>query len=87
MNKSQIIDKVLKLNLMITLSILVIALILQIFHQTFSTKIINVGLLSMILIPVIRILLELIYFIKTKNYTYIIICLALFAVIAISIIC
>ena len=86
MNKNQIIAKILKLNLTIAVSILIVGLILQIFDQNFSTKIINIGLLYVILMPVIRVLLELLYFIKIRNYTYIAICLALFVVIAASIV-
>ena len=86
MNKNQIIAKILKLNLTIAVSILIVGLILQIFDQNFSTKIINIGLLYVILMPVIRVLLELLYFIKIVNYTYIVICLALFVVIAASIV-
>lgn len=86
MNKNQIIAKILKLNLTIAVPILIVGLILQIFDQNFSTKIINIGLLYVILMPVIRVLLELLYFIKIGNYTYIVICLALFVVIAASIV-
>ncbi|MFT4694674.1 MAG: putative membrane protein [Francisella sp.] len=85
MNKSQIIAKVLKINLTLAVSILIIGLFSQILKQSCSDKIISIGLLYVILMPLIRVLLELIYFIKTKNYTYIVICLALFAVIGISI--
>jgi uncharacterized membrane protein len=85
MNKSQIIAKALKINLTLAVSILIIGLFSQILKQSCSDKIISIGLLYVILMPVIRVLLELIYFIKTKNYTYIVICLALFAVIGISI--
>ena len=87
MNKSEIIARVLKINLAVAVTILISGLILQILHKDFSAQIINVGLLYIILMPVIRVLLELIYFIKTKNYTYIVICLALFVVIGISIAC
>ncbi len=85
MNKSQIIAKVLKINLTLAVSILIIGLFSQILKQSCSDKIISIGLLYVILMPVIRALLELIYLIKTKNYTYIVICLVLFAVIGISI--
>ena len=85
MNKSQIIAKVLKINLTLAVSIIIIGLFSQILKQSCSDKIISIGLLYVILMPVIRALLELIYFIKTKNYTYIVICLVLFAVIGISI--
>lgn len=87
MTKNQIIAIILKLNLTIAISVLIVGLVSQMLHESFATKIINIGLLYVILMPVIRVLLELIYFIKTKNYTYITICLLLFAVIAISIGC
>jgi len=87
MSKDTIIAKVLKLNLTIAVTIMILGLTAQILQQSFYTKIINIGLLYLIFMPVIRILLESIYFIKTKNYTYTVICLLLFAVIAISIVC
>ena len=87
MSKNQIIAIILKLNLTIAIFILIIGLFLQIFHESFATQTINIGLLYVILMPIIRVLLELIYFIKTKNHTYITICLLLFTVIAISIGC
>ena len=86
MNKSEIIAKILKLNLTAAILILLAGFITQKYHNNLSNMVINIGLLYMISMPVIRVLLELIYFIKTKNYTYIVICLLLFAIIAISIV-
>ena len=63
MNKSQIIAKVLKINLTLAVSILIIGLFSQILKQSCSDKIISIGLLYVILMPVIRALLELIYLI------------------------
>ncbi|ORU46107.1 DUF1634 domain-containing protein, partial [Francisella tularensis] len=37
--------------------------------------------------PLLRIFLELIFFIKEKNYTYVLVCIILFVIIAISVVC
>jgi len=85
MNKNKIITKVLKLNLATVIIILLTGFIMHKFHRDLATVIINIGILYLICMPLIRVLLELIYFIKTKNYTYIVVCLTLFAIIVISI--
>ena len=91
MNKDQIIAKTLKLNLTIAISVLIIGFILQLFtvsqSHCLSNKVINAGLLYVIFMPILRVILEFTFFLKTKNYTYIAICLLLFVVIAISIVC
>ncbi|WP_434061681.1 DUF1634 domain-containing protein [Candidatus Francisella endociliophora] len=56
------------------------------YNNSISNEIMNTGLLLLIISPVLRICLELVFFVKEQNYTYIIICLALFIIIAISII-
>ena len=91
MNKDQIIAKTLKLNLTIAIYVLIIGFILQLFtvnqSHYLSNEVINAGLLYVIFMPILRIILEFTFFLKTKNYTYIVICLLLFIVIAISIVC
>ncbi|API86907.1 DUF1634 domain-containing protein [Francisella uliginis] len=86
--KNIVIYKVLKLNL----TIAIVALILGAIHRIIqgpnpSLELINTGILLIIISPILRILLELIFFIKEKNYTYILICLILFIIILISVIC
>ncbi|QIV94591.1 DUF1634 domain-containing protein [Allofrancisella frigidaquae] len=99
MTKNQIIYKVLKSNLIISIVILIIGFFYRSYEvincssqyiinyqETVAIKIINFGLFLIIIFPVLRIFLEFCFFIKEKNYTYIIICLLLFSVIGISII-
>ena len=97
--KDNLIYKILKTNLLISIIALIIGLISQTIEflickgcslttHTASHYIsfTNIGLFLIIITPVLRIFLELCFFIKEKNNTYIIICLILFAIIAISII-
>ncbi|AJC49023.1 hypothetical protein SD28_04925 [Allofrancisella guangzhouensis] len=99
MTKNQIIHKFLKSNLYISIVTLVIGFFYRTYEvitcsaqhitncqEMLAIKIINFGLFLIIVFPVFRIFLEFCFFIKEKNYTYIIICLLLFVVIGISII-
>ncbi|MED7819796.1 MULTISPECIES: DUF1634 domain-containing protein [unclassified Francisella] len=86
--KNIFIYKTLKLNLSIAIIALVIGAIYKLFdNSSLPIELINLGILLIIISPILRILLELIFFIKEKNYTYVSICLILFIIILISIIC
>ncbi|MED7787775.1 DUF1634 domain-containing protein [Francisella sp. 19X1-34] len=77
-----------KLNLGIAILALIIGAVYRISQGHGSSfMLINLGILLIIISPLLRIFLELIFFIKEKNYTYITICLVLFIIILISIIC
>ncbi|WP_224732686.1 DUF1634 domain-containing protein [Francisella sp. SYW-9] len=77
-----------KLNLGIAILALITGAIYRISQGSSSSlELINLGILLIIISPLLRIFLELIFFIKEKNYTYILICLILFIIILISIIC
>ncbi|WP_409254765.1 DUF1634 domain-containing protein [Francisella adeliensis] len=52
-----------------------------------ASQILNIGILYIILMPVIRVFMELGYFTKKRNYIYISVCISLIIVIAISIVC
>nr|WP_150468275.1 DUF1634 domain-containing protein [Francisella sp. SYW-9] len=86
--KNIAICKILKLNLGIAILALITGAIYRISQGSSSSlELINLGILLIIISPLLRIFLELIFFIKEKNYTYILICLILFIIILISIIC
>jgi uncharacterized membrane protein len=85
--KDQIVYKVLHLNLLLAIIALVIGVTTKfVAHMTIGSIILNIGIFLIIISPVLRVLLEMIFFIKDRNYTYIIICLILFIIITISII-
>lgn len=97
--KNEITYKIIKLNLIISIFLLVVGLCLSIYHnfnidnfivnlhsRYFATKIMDVGILFLILTPLFRILIELVFFIKEKNQTYVYICVTLLIIISISII-
>ena len=97
--KNDITYKIIKLNLTISIILLVIGLGLSIYHdfsidnfivnlnsEYFATSIMNIGILLLILTPLFRILIELVFFIKEKNYTYVYICIALLIIVSISVI-
>ncbi|AIT08718.1 hypothetical protein LO80_01160 [Candidatus Francisella endociliophora] len=86
--KENVIYKVLRLNLFIAIIAMLIGGVCHFleYNNSISNEIMNTGLLLLIISPVLRICLELVFFVKEQNYTYIIICLALFIIIAISII-
>lgn len=86
--KDLVIYEFLKLNLSVAILALVVGVIYRFLGDTnIAMSIINLGLFLIIMSPVLRIILELFFFIKQRNYTYILVCLALFVIIAISIIC
>ncbi|QIW10290.1 DUF1634 domain-containing protein [Francisella sp. LA112445] len=86
--KNIAIYKVLKLNLGIAILALIAGAIYRILQgPNSSLELINIGILLIIISPLLRIFLELVFFLREKNYTYILICLVLFIIILISIIC
>ena len=88
MIKDDVIYKVLKLNLFIAILFIVIGALNAFLINSDTTKnIISIGILLIIISPLLRIFLELIFFIRDKNYTYILVCIVLFIIIAISIVC
>ncbi|MEY8765601.1 MULTISPECIES: DUF1634 domain-containing protein [Francisella] len=88
MIKDNVVYRVIKLNLSLAVFIICLGAIDAIFGSSEIAKnIVNFGIFLIIVTPVLRILLELIFFIKAKNYTYILICLILFLIIAVSIVC
>ncbi|ABI83074.1 DUF1634 domain-containing protein [Francisella tularensis] len=88
MIKENVIYKSLKLNLFVAILFIIIGA-LNAFTGNYSiTKnIISIGILLIIISPLLRIFLELIFFIKEKNYTYVLVCIILFVIIAISVVC
>ncbi|MDE5019002.1 DUF1634 domain-containing protein, partial [Francisella tularensis subsp. holarctica] len=56
-------------------------------NYTISKNIISIGFLLIIISPLLRFFLELIFFINEKNYTYVLVCIILFVIIAISVVC
>ncbi len=100
MDKNKVVIFILKLNLWLALIICFIGFIglsIEIIHNgnynyifaenLFSTHIIELGILLLLVMPITRVVLEFIFFIKNKNYEYIIICLLLFAIVVASIVC
>ncbi|ORM38628.1 hypothetical protein A2G94_04355 [Francisella endosymbiont of Ornithodoros moubata] len=88
MIKDDVIYKVLKLNLFIAILFIAIGALNAFLGNYDTTKnIISIGILLIIISPLLRIFLELIFFIRDKNYTYILVCIVLFIIIAISIVC
>ncbi|APC91599.1 MULTISPECIES: DUF1634 domain-containing protein [Francisella] len=88
MIKYDVIYRALKLNLFIAILIIAIGVLNTFLGNSNTTKsILSIGILLIIISPLLRILLELIFFIKDKNYTYILVCIVLFTIIAISIVC
>ncbi|MFV9925407.1 MAG: DUF1634 domain-containing protein [Francisella endosymbiont of Hyalomma scupense] len=88
MIKDDVIYKVLKLNLFIAILFIAIGALNAFLGNSNTTKnIISIGILLIIISPLLRIFLELIFFIRDKNYTYILVCIVLFIIIAISIVC
>ncbi|NDT14621.1 DUF1634 domain-containing protein [Francisella tularensis subsp. holarctica] len=88
MIKENVIYKSLKLNLFVAILFIIIGA-LNAFTGNYSiTKnIISIGILLIIISKLLRIFLELIFFIKEKNYTYVLVCIILFVIIAISVVC
>ncbi|BCD90739.1 hypothetical protein fh0823_08780 [Francisella halioticida] len=70
--KNIIIYKVLKFNLSLAIIALTLGAIYRIIQDPNpSLKLINIGILLIIISPILRILLELIFFVKEKNtYMY-----------------
>lgn len=70
--KNIIIYKVLKFNLSLAIIALTLGAIYRIIQDpNLSLKLINIGILLIIISPILRILLELIFFVKEKNtYMY-----------------
>ncbi|MEY8767395.1 DUF1634 domain-containing protein [Francisella philomiragia] len=88
MIKDNVIYRVIKLNLSLAVFIICLGAIDAIFgSRDIAKNIVNIGIFLIIITPVLRILLEFIFFIKAKNYTYMLICLLLFLIIAVSIVC
>lgn len=88
MIKDNVIYRVIKLNLSLAVFIICLAAVDAIFgSRDIAKNIVNIGIFLIIITPVLRILLEFIFFIKAKNYTYMLICLLLFLIIAVSIVC
>ncbi|XSZ47642.1 DUF1634 domain-containing protein [Francisella noatunensis] len=88
MIKDNVIYRVIKLNLSLAVFIICLGAVDAIFGSCDIAKnIVNIGIFLIIITPVLRILLEFIFFIKAKNYTYMLICLLLFLIIAVSIVC
>ena len=88
MIKDDVIYKALKLNLFIAILFIAIGALNAFLGNADTTKsIISIGILLIIISPLLRIFLELIFFIRDKNYTYILVCIVLFIIIAISIVC
>lgn len=97
--KNDIICKIMRVNLWVSVIILLIGFailikediqsnnfLVQLTRHTFATTVLDIGILFIIINPVLRIILELYFFIKEKNYMYISICLMLFVIIVISIV-
>ncbi|OEZ33203.1 hypothetical protein AS144_04210 [Francisella endosymbiont of Amblyomma maculatum] len=88
MIKDDVIYKALKLNLFIAILFIAIGALNAFLRNSDTTKsIISIGILLIIISPLLRIFLELIFFIRDKNYTYILVCIVLFIIIATSIVC
>ncbi|ALB01529.1 hypothetical protein ACH24_01960 [Francisella persica ATCC VR-331] len=88
MIKDDVIYKVLKLNLFIAILFIAIGTLNTFLGNADTAKsIISIGILLIIISPLLRIFLELIFFIRDKNYTYILVCIVLFIIIVISIVC
>ncbi|APC94432.1 hypothetical protein KX02_935 [Francisella tularensis subsp. novicida] len=88
MIKENVIYKALKLNLFVAILFIIIgALNAFIGNYCVTKSIISIGILLIIISPLLRIFLELIFFIKEKNYTYVLVCIILFVIIAISVVC
>ncbi|MFV9965465.1 MAG: DUF1634 domain-containing protein [Francisella endosymbiont of Hyalomma asiaticum] len=88
MIKDDVIYKVLKLNLFIAILFITIGALNAFLGNSDTIKnIISIGILLIIISPLLRIFLELIFFIRDKNYIYILVCIVLFIIIAISIVC
>ncbi|MDE4994481.1 DUF1634 domain-containing protein, partial [Francisella tularensis subsp. holarctica] len=56
-------------------------------NYSITKNIISIGILLIIITPLLSIFLELIFFIKEKNYTYVLVCIILFVIIAFSVVC
>ncbi|AJI45656.1 hypothetical protein AQ14_20 [Francisella tularensis subsp. novicida D9876] len=88
MIKENVIYKALKLNLFVAILFIIIGALNAFLNDANTTKIIiDIGILLIIISPLLRIFLELIFFIKEKNYTYVLVCIILFVIIAISVVC
>lgn len=89
MTKNKLFSILLKLNLTTAVILLIIGLICHLMYKQsiLASQILNIGILYIILMPVIRVFMELGYFTKKRNYTYISVCISLIIVIAISIVC
>ncbi|AJI74715.1 hypothetical protein BZ13_221 [Francisella philomiragia subsp. philomiragia ATCC 25015] len=88
MIKDNVIYRVIKLNLSLAVFIICLGAVDAILVSPYVAKnIVNLGIFLIIITPVLRILLEFIFFIKAKNFTYMLICLLLFLIIAVSIVC
>lgn len=89
MTKNKLFSILLKLNLTIAIILLIIGLTCHLmFKQSIlASQILNIGIMYIILMPVIRVFMELSYFLKKRNYTYISICIVLITVITITIVC
>ncbi|QLE78255.1 DUF1634 domain-containing protein [Francisella sp. Scap27] len=89
MTKNKLFSILLKLNLTTAVILLIIGLICHLMYKQsiLASQILNIGVLYIILMPVIRVFMELGYFTKKRNYIYILVCISLIIVIAISIVC
>jgi uncharacterized membrane protein len=95
--KNNIITKILKLNLTFSILAIAIGLILMTIsvinannysvdfaEQLVAMKIMKIGVLLILISPLLRIFIELYFFIKEKNNVYILITLLLLIVIGVS---
>ncbi|GAB4223204.1 MAG: hypothetical protein Kow0076_5400 [Francisella sp.] len=88
MIKEKVIYKILSLNLFVAILFIILGASYSLLGKVQITKtIIDIGILLIICSPLFRVILELIFFIKEKNYIFVSICLILFAIITISIFC
>ena len=95
--KNDAIAKIIKINLFLSMTAIKIGLIVMIVNviqannysitfaeQLVATKIMTIGVFLILINPLLRILIELYFFIKEKNNVYILITSLLLVVIAIS---